>query len=358
MKGSDVIMKGSDVIMKGRSTVYTKHTTPEKLSQCNPENIQLEQDFLDYLASIDRSPKTILNYKNDLEIFWCFTLDYLNNKYFVDLTKREVSKFQSHAINKWGWSPNRIRRVKSTLSSLSNYIENILDDEIENFKPIIRKIENPVIEKVREKTVLTEEQLTFLLDTLVNSKKYETACAVALAAFSGARKAELGRFKVEYFKDENIIYDAMWRTPEKIKTKGRGGKIGKPLTKYVLLDFKKYLDLWLAERERLGIDSEWLLTTKEKNEWVQIKISTLDSYADTCTRILGVPFYFHCTRHMLCTAMVSKYNLPPQIIQEYFGWSNQDMVGVYSDNDASDDFGKYFGADGIKKAENKSLSDL
>lgn len=37
-----------------------------------------------------------------------------------------------------GWSPNRVRRVKSCLSSLSNYIETILDDEegLENYRPL------------------------------------------------------------------------------------------------------------------------------------------------------------------------------------------------------------------------------
>lgn len=344
--------------MKGRTTVYTKHTTPEKLAQCDPENIQLANDFLDYLSSIDRSPKTILNYKNDLDIFFVWNLEYNKNKYFVDLTKREIARFQNHAINTWGWSPNRVRRVKSTLSSMSNYIQNILDEEIPDFKPIIRRIENPVKETVREKTVLTVEQVEYLLDSLVEKEKYQAACAIALAVYSGARKAELGRFKVSYFDEENIIYDAMWRTPEKIKTKGRGGKLGKPLTKYILLDFKRYLDLWLAERERLGIESEWLLVTREDNEWVQIKISTLDSYAESCTRILEIPFYFHSLRHHLTTSMASKYNLPAQIIQEYFGWASQDMISTYNDAEAVDDFGKYFGADGIKEVKQGSLADM
>ena len=88
------------------------------------------------------------------------------------------------------------------------------------------------------------------LETLVEKKKYQTACAVALAIFSGARKSELTRFKVDYFNEENIIFDALFKTKEKIKTKGRGK--GKFIHKYVLLDFKKYFDLWMAERERLG----------------------------------------------------------------------------------------------------------
>ena len=112
-----------------------------------------------------------------------------------------------------------MRRVKSTLSSLSNYVEAILDDEYENFKPIIRKIENPANEKVFTKTVLSDEQVQGMLDYWVEKGKYDKACILALAAFSGRRKSELPRFKVSYFDDENIIYGSLYKTPEKIQTK-------------------------------------------------------------------------------------------------------------------------------------------
>lgn len=150
---------------EGRTTVYNKHTTPEKLEQCNKENIELVNDFLDYLVSIDRSKKTIFNYKNDLEIFMIWNLEYNNNKFFVDITKREFVKFQKHTLEEWNWSSNRIRRVKSVISSLSNYIENMLDDEYENYRSVIKKIESPVKENVREKTVFTKDEVVFYLET-------------------------------------------------------------------------------------------------------------------------------------------------------------------------------------------------
>lgn len=342
---------------EGRSTVYNQIVTTEKLAQVNPDNTELMNDFLDYLVSIDRSPQTVSGYKNDLKIFFVWNLENNKNKYFVDLTKREISKFQSYAINELGWSGSRIRRVKSSMSSMSNYIETILDDEIEDFRSIINKIESPSKEPVREKTVLSDEEVEDLLNKLVETKKYQQACAVALAVYSGARKSELTRFKVNYFNEENIIFNAMWKTPEKIKTKGRGGKMGKPLTKYILLDFKKYLNLWLNQRKELGIESEWLLVTKENGEYVQAKVSTMDSFAETCSKLMDKPFYFHCLRHQLCTKL-SKYNLPPSIIQEYFGWASTDLISVYDDSEAIDDFGKYFSADGIISQEQKGLADL
>ena len=143
----------------GRKTVYNSITSPEKISAINPNNIALMNDFLDYLKSVGRASSTIKNYKADLLVFFCWCEDNLNNKYFVDLTKREISRFQNHALNVWQWSPNRLYTVKAALSSLSNFIENILDDEIRGYKPIIRKIENPPKQVVREKTVLSEEDV-------------------------------------------------------------------------------------------------------------------------------------------------------------------------------------------------------
>ena len=83
---------------EGRTTVYNEITSEEKMKSVNQDNIQLEEDFLDYIASIDRSTGTIKQYRANLHIFWCWNLDYNNNKFFVKLTKRELSKFQNHAL--------------------------------------------------------------------------------------------------------------------------------------------------------------------------------------------------------------------------------------------------------------------
>lgn len=344
--------------IKGRTTVYNSITSPEKTALINKENIELMEDFLDYLKSVDRSKETLSGYRSDLLIFFTFVMEKLGNKDFINITKREFAKFQSHCLNEWGWSSSRVRRVKSAISSMSNFITDILDEEekYQDFKKTINRVESPVRETVREKTVISDEQLQELLDILIEKKKYQTACAISLAMCCGARKSELTRFKVSYFDEKNIIFDAVYKTDEKIKTKGRGK--GKFLYKYVLLEFKKYFDLWMEERERLGVDSEWLFVTKGANgEWVQATTTLFDSYADTCSRILGIPFYFHALRHYVITRF-RKLNLPSNVIVEWTGWSDESMIVVYDDSEAIDDFGKYFTADGIVSQEQKTLADL
>ena len=313
---------------------------------------------MEYLQSIDRSPNTIDQYKSDLSIFWVWNLQNNNNKPFIKITKREFAKFQNHCLNVWGWSSNRIRRVKSVISSMSNFIENILDEEeeFEGYRTIIRKIESPVKEEVREKTVFEPEELKRLLDHLVSQKKYMQACILALAMYSGRRKAELPRFKVSYFDEENVFLGSLYKTPEKVKTKGRGSR-GKMLELYVLKkEFDPYLKLWLEQRNKLGITSEWLFPSKD-NQDEPIKSDTLDNWVDTYSKYLGKPFYWHSLRHLFCTQLLKK-NLPSSVVQEIIGWTSADMVNLYNDATIEDTLSKYFDENGIKEIESRSLQDI
>lgn len=351
-------MKGSEKM--ARSTVYNNITNAENIAKISEENKQLGEDWLEYMQSIDKSPKSIVAYRSDLKIFFVWNEEFNKNKFFPELTKREIAKFQNYALNTWGWSPSRIRRVKSCLSSLSNYIEDILDDEIEfeNFRPIIRKIKNPSKETVREKTILPDKEVDRLLNTLVENKQYERACAVAIAAYSGMRIGELVEMEVKFFDDEHFVYDSMWKT-DKIRTKGFG-KLGKPLNKFILYGVKPYIDLWMNERKEKGIDSEFIFVSKTINEdksitWNQRK--DISHWTEQFTKILGVDFYFHCMRHYTCTRL-HRMNLPAHVIQEFFGWNSAEMLKIYNDLSAEDEFEKYFDKNGIKEVKQASLTDV
>ena len=324
----------------GRKTKQNHITTPELIAQINPENARLVKDYLTYLRSMNRSDTTIEAYKSDLDIFFVWVLLNANNKFFIDITKRDLVSYQNWLINENENSPARVRRLKAVISSLSNYIENILDDEYPNYRSIVKKIENPVNTPVRAKTVLDESDCNNLLNKLVEKKEYQKACMFALAMASGRRKSELVRFKVSYFDESNIVYGSLYRTPEKVKSKGRG-KQGKLLHFYVLVkQFKPYFDLWVQERERLGIQSEWLFPDLD-DATQHLSAQTLNSWAKTFSAILGVDFYWHSMRHHY-TTYLSEQGIPDNVIQEILGWSDISLVSVYRDTDVVAEIGKYF----------------
>ncbi len=340
----------------GRKTKQNKITSPELIAQINPKNIRLMNDFLDYLRSVGKAESTVKAYTSDLYIFFVWVLQNADNKYFPEVSKRDIVSYQNWLLRNNENSPARVRRLKSTLSSLSNYIEAILDDELPNFRSIVRKIENPINEPAHEKTVLSDEQADTLLEYLVEHRQYEKACCFALARYSGRRKSELVRFKVSYFSDENIIYGSLYRTPEKIRTKGRGVN-GKMLTCYVLSKpFRPYLDLWMEKRKELGIESEWLFPDKDQPDQ-PIPISTMNSWAETFSNILGIPLYWHSLRHFFTTSL-AKANLPDSVIKTIIGWESLEMVGLYKDIDDEEEIGKYFDDGEIVAQKQSGLSDL
>ena len=339
----------------GRSTVYNNITSPEKIAKINPDNAALLKDFMDYLESVGRAATTIKNYKADLLVFFCWCEDELNNKYFVELSKREIARFQNHALNVWGWSSNRLRTVKAALSSLSNFIENILDDEIKDFKSIVRKIESPPKQLAREKTVYSEEEIEFLLKTLVERQEFDRACFVALAAFSGRRKSELLRFRVDDFDDDKLVCGGALYRSAPIKTKGRGG--GKYIPCYVLVKkFKPYFDLWMQFRESSNISSEWLFPKPNKPA-EQMATSTVDGWNDEFTKITGKEFYPHSLRHRFTTSL-SEAGVPDSVIQVIINWDSADMVRLYNDRSDDDLIGAYFKDGEIAVNAAKDLSEL
>lgn len=330
-------------------------TSPELLAQVNPENKTLLNDFLDYLRSIQRSETTIEGYQNDIEIAFVWCLQNNENKYFVDWTKRNVVAYQNWLLNSNENSPARIRRLKASLSSMSNYICNVLDDEYPNFRNIINKVENPVNRPVREKTVWEDEELEKLLDALIEKKKYEQACYLALAMYSGRRKAELCIFKVSDFDEDKLVCDGALYKSAPLKTKGRG--LGKYINCYTLAKkFKPYLDMWMEEREKRGISSEWLFPSNS-NPDEPISVSTANSFSQTYSRISGKEAYLHSLRHYFTTALV-RNGIPDNVITQLIGWESADMCKIYTDIDADEQIGMYFKDGEISVQQSTNLNTL
>jgi len=347
----------------GRKTKYNKIATEEKLQKVNPKNIALLDEWEIYLRTTGKSPKTIYNYKSDIQIFFVWLMEYRDNKFFVDVKAKDIMFFQNFCLETWGWGPCRMRREKDCLSSLANYVERMCEDEYPQFRNIIRKVDSPGKVAVREKTILTDEDVEIVFDELVANEDYQIACIFALALYSGSRRAELVEFESDFFEKENVVFGSLYKTPKKIKTKGQNG--GKYIFKYTLKKpFDRYIYLWKRERRKLGIDDQqYLFVTKDENgKYKQMAESALTYYADKITKILnnhGIDktFYWHCCRHYFTTHLASS-GLPYEVIKDVVGWADLSLVQIYDDRDREDELGKYFNENGIIAQNKKSISDL
>lgn len=337
-----------------RKIKSNNNSSPELLASVNPDNMSLKNEFLNYLKSIGRSDGTIKGYDNDLDGFFCWILLNANNKNFTDVTKRDIINYQNHLIYDNKNSPARVRRIKAAISSMSNFIEAILDEEPEykDFRKIVSKIESPPLEPVQEKTVFSDEDVESLLQYLSDTKEYEKACCVALAAYGGRRKAELLRFKVSDFDKHHIVCDGALYESSPILTKGN-----KIINCYTLKKkFDPYLNAWIKERKRLGIESEWLFPNRNNLEEAR-KIETLNSWAMSFSRIVKKDFYWHALRHYSATSYV-RAGLPDSVIVEIFSWATADMLAIYDDTGKEEKIAMYFKNGDIDIPETKGIGDI
>ncbi len=321
-----------------RKTYRKIVVTPELLEQVNKENLKLMARFLKE-KNTRSSNLTVEGYRSDLNIFWCWNLQNNDNKFFIDIKKIEFADFFSYVVEELHWGSSRFSRLRSCLSSFSQFIEKFFDSEYSGFRNVILKtIENMPKVAQREKTVLTDDQVDNLLNYLsVTIDEPQQALWVALGIASGARFSELLRFETSNIDEDNTSFNGIFiETLKPIVTKGRG-KSGKLLKKYIIKDiFLKYYNPWLIEREKIMKENG-----KEHN-FIFIKLNgdpavsgTVRSWIGKMTRFLGTDLYAHALRHRACTAL-ARYKLPQNLIKELMGWSGLEMVNLYTDLEAKD----------------------
>lgn len=322
--------------MSPRKTYRNKITSDELTAQINSENIDLMKRFLKE-KSTRTSSKTVTVYESNLIMFFTWNLLNNNNKKFTEIKKLEFADFFSFASEELKIGSARMNNIRSTLSSLSNFIEKFMDEEFPNFRNVIlRIVDSSPKEERREKTILTDEQIEDLLQYLSKTDK-QKACWLALAITSGARFAELLLFETTTIDENRMAFgDIFLETTHQIKTKGRG-KSGKLLYKYILREkFLPFYKEWLVEREKIlkekNKEHNYLFI---KNNGDPASQSTVRRWLGGFEKHLGVPFYAHACRHYL-TTLLSKKNIPHVLIKEIFGWSSLEMVLVYDDTTARD----------------------
>ena len=327
----------------GRQTVYNAGiASDEKYEPVNPRNKALVKEFESCNKSSNKAPNTIYQYTRQLRLFFCWNYENNNDKFFVDLKKRDFINFFNYLTETLKSSTGRVASFKGVLSSLSAYIENILDDEYPDFKNIVKTLQPIPRAPSREKTILDDEIVEKILAQLVVEKKYQLACFLALLASSGMRRSEILEVSLESFTTkQKITMGCMYET-NKIRTKGRG-KEGKVISRLVFKEtFDPYLHLWLKEREEKGINVPTLFVRYKNGQYLPAVKGTINSFVGRINEYTPAAFYPHCMRHYFVTSLKKK-GYPDDIIQKMVKWSSIAMVSIYNDLGDEEELSAFFG---------------
>ena len=335
-----------------RKTFRKIITSPELIEQINPESKKLMERFLKNYST-KKSPNTIVNYRSNLNIFFCWLVREDNNVPYVELKKMDFMDFFDYASLELHWGSQRFSNCHACLSSFSKWIERMYDEKYPNFRNLLPYIEKPVKEMARKKSVFTQEETSALMNWLGNEGYIQEQCLLALMLSSGARLSELVRFRTDLIDENNLAYDDLFlETTDEIQIKGRGVN-GKHELRCILKDtFIPYYHKWLIEREKIVMknnqDHTYIFIRKDGTPATKTTIKGWMEKWDKYTREnFSKDFYPHSMRHNLVSRLLS-VGLEKELVQSIFSWTTADMVSVYSDLKASDR--KWKGLDKLKTA--------
>ena len=325
--------------MAGRKTFRKVITSDELIAQINPENVKLMERFLKNFAT-KRSPKSVVVYRSNLNIFFVWNLLENDNRPFVEIKKLHLMDFFDYGLSELQWSPNRYNTMHSSLSSFSSWIENYFDEEYPMFRNLLPKIEKPVKENIREKTVLQKEDIDKLMNHLEENNEVQEQCLLALAISCGARISELARFTTDLINEDNVVFDGLFlETTKEIVTKGRGVN-GKLLHKYILKDmflpyYKKWLELRKIIMEENNQEHDYIFITKDGSP---ANADRLRDWMGNWSSVVEQPVYAHSLRHYHIT-FLKRLEIEDDFIVYLTGWSEgtgHSMISIYNDMTAKD----------------------
>lgn len=325
--------------MGKRRMSWHTYDTEVEFNNVNKENQDLIKEYLEYISATDRSPQTREKYLHNLKLFFVWVLKEKDNKFFADLKKRDYMGWLSYLVDKQELSPSRVRTLRSTVSSLANFCENILadeDDRFENYRNLILKIPAPALEKVRDKTYLTEEQIDQLLKYLEIKQDWKKCLYVVISFATGARKGEIVQFKRSDFTPETLN-NGMYRTAN-VRCKGRG-RLGKTRQFLVAADMvDKYLKLYLDTRTD---DFPDLFVVKHHSEIKPLQSNVFNEWCDGFSKVLGVEVFPHAFRASIATVLRDK-NKDITKIQKLLGHKDLTTTMIYIKENDEDDIEALF----------------
>src|SRR5690606_27131687 len=141
-------------------------------SQVNEDYRSLVEEYISVQA---HSPQTKKQYTSGLRQFGYYVFKNMNNKPLHKITKRDFLRYISYLRDTRKMSSSGMALKKACVSSLCNYIENVVAEDDENYKtfrnftrglPAIAK--NHVFRKVK----ISKDEYDLLIKTLLDDENY------------------------------------------------------------------------------------------------------------------------------------------------------------------------------------------
>ncbi|WEG18497.1 site-specific integrase [Alkalihalophilus pseudofirmus] len=290
--------------------------TPEMWSTVSEDHRELVKEFLEVNTF---RKKTFLQYTSALKQFFYWVETSLNGKPLYKISKRDFLRYLSFLKNR-GMSSSGQALKKAAVSSLNNYIENIVaedDDRYEKFRNFTRGL--PPIPKTQtyDKVKITYEEYQDMMKVLESDENYLGMAWLSTAFNVGARRAEIIQFKTEIL-DYEIPEGQNYVLSHLVMGKGTGE--GKPLNYMINKEALEYMKKWIDKRD---YECEYIFSTKYKGEPKMMSESWADYFcSDILSDILGRRINPHIFKASAITYLLEIKKVPLEIVSKFVAQHN------------------------------------
>lgn len=311
--------------------------TNEEWLECNEWNRKMVDKFL---KQQHLSDKTLKQYTSALKIFVRYVKDEFDNRPVHKLKARHALDYQNHLMS-LDLSSNAVKFKRSTVSSFCNYIELYYGEDYPEFRNIFNKaIPNPPKQLVREKNIVTKEDIEKLVSELEKQGQYQMIAYFLLSYSTGARRAEIAQMKKEFFEMPKAKNKDFYATPT-VRGKGKG-KVGKPIQLKYSEEARQAVLKWLEIRGE--DDNPYVFVRKFKNgETNKLSPDAFNAwFTSKFNPILGYKLTPHALRRSRATHLVVDEGKDINKAKVLLNHNSTETTSIYVMKDESDELDDIF----------------
>ncbi|MGM1044888.1 MAG: tyrosine-type recombinase/integrase [Bacillota bacterium] len=333
--------------MKKHINKNTLREPAKKLPEVTEEMwLQVNEDYRilaeEFITVQDLSPASKKQYTSVLRQFGWYMCSSMNNKPFYKISKRDFMRYLSYLRDNRKMSSSAIGLRKSTVSSLCNYIENIIAEDEENYKSFRNFTRGlPPIPKNRvyEKVKVTKEEYDLMMSLLEADENWLGMAWLATAFRVGARRSEIIQFKTEIL-DYPVPEGQSYVLSHIVRGKGKSTD-GKPLEYMIPLDVIPYWKKWVESR---GYESEYIFTTKYGNEIKAMSAAWSDDFcSNTLSDMLERRINVHIFKNS-CVTYLLETGVDINLVSKFVAHHNDiSTTQIYDLRDFEDEKNQIFG---------------
>ncbi len=315
--------------MDGKIAARTEEITDEEWLMVNKYNREMVQDYLDNQS--DLSAKTRPAYKSGLRIFFKYVKDYLGDKDFTKIKKKEFQKYLNWLTNR-GMSDSAIKFKKSCVSAFCNYVMMMYEEELPTFRNFTTGLKVVQTGYVHEKLPLTPDEYVALCQELEKCEEWQKLAYLVFSYSTGCRRAEARQLlkevvdypakekKIKIIDEDGKEVEATSKQYQTHNIRCKGHSIvGKVRKLKFGEDAMHWIKKWLEVRG--DDDCPYVFVIKQKNgETRQVGEGTFNDWCSGLfTKIVGRRVHPHLFRESRATNLVVYEHKSAEVAQKLLG---------------------------------------